>query len=148
MEINFVYFDINYALSTHTFVITNSGGLSGVKNKGYVESILQNIQNDEYYPEFTDKLNHLVFSIIKIHAFNDGNKRSSIALGAYFLEINGYDFAVKHFMREMENIVVWVAENKISKELLKDLIESILYEDDYDIELKYRLLSAIVTDDF
>ena len=42
-------------------------------------------------PTYTEKLTHLVFSINKFHAFNDGNKRSSLSLGAYFLELNGYD---------------------------------------------------------
>jgi death on curing protein len=43
----------------------------------------------------------------------------------------------------MENIVVWLAENKIKEELLRDLIESLIYEDDYNEELKLRLLLAV-----
>jgi death on curing protein len=44
---------------------------------------------------------------------------------------------------EMENIVVWLAENKIKEDLLKDLIESLIYEDDYSEELKLRLFLAV-----
>ena len=44
----------------------------------------------------------------------------------------------------MENIVVWLAESKISKDLLRKLICSILNnEDDYSEALKYELLCAI-----
>lgn len=80
----------------------------------------------------------------KLHAFLDGNKRSSIVLGAYFLELNGYDYCVKEFTLKMENIVVWLAESKISKELLRKIIYSILNnEEDYDETLKYELWNAI-----
>jgi death on curing protein len=46
----------------------------------------------------------------------------------------------------MENIVVWLAENKIKEELLKDLIESLIHEDDYNEELKLRLFLAVSVD--
>ncbi|MES2676757.1 MAG: type II toxin-antitoxin system death-on-curing family toxin [Pseudomonadota bacterium] len=148
MTKTYIYFDIKYALQTQEMVIKNSGGLSGVKNQGCLESVLENIQNDLYYPELTDKITHLVHSIIKFHAFNDGNKRSSIALGAFFLEVNGLDFCVRKFQNEMENIVVWVAENKIDKELLSKLIDSIIFEDDFSESLKLELLEAITPDGF
>lgn len=143
MDASFLYFDINYALDLHKIIIRESGGLAGVKNQGALESILEHIQNDVYYPEFDDKLTHLVFSVIKHHTFHDGNKRSSILLGAYFLEINGFDFYVEKFIRAMENIVVWVAENKIKKDLLKDLITSIIIDDEYPEALKLRMIDVI-----
>ena len=90
-----------------------------------------------------DKLCHLVFSINKNHPFNDGNKRSSIALGAYFLELNCYDYVVKRFVLEIENIAVYVADNVVNKDLLRELIISLLYEDDYSESLKLSLINAI-----
>ena len=100
-----------------------------------------------YYPGFNEKLNHLVFSINKFHAFNDGNKRSSLSLGAYFLELNGYDYCVQSFVQEMENIVVWLAENKISKDLLQKIITSLIMEEEFSEELKLEILEAVNTDD-
>jgi death on curing protein len=76
----FIYPDLQDALHDHDTVLAVSGGLAGVKNDGEVDSILQHIQNDDYYPDFISKLTHLVFSISKHHAFNDGNKRTNIAL--------------------------------------------------------------------
>ena len=90
-------------------------------------------------------MTHLVFAINKHHAFNDGNKRSSIALGAYFLELNGYDYAVIRFVQEMENIAVWVADNVINKELLFEIISSLIYEDDYSESLKLAVVIAVMT---
>jgi death-on-curing protein len=143
MSNQFFYFDIHYAIELHDWIISNSGGLSGINNLGLLESPLEHIQNDLYYPEFEEKLTHLVFSVNKSHAFVDGNKRSSIELGCYFLKINGYDYVVKKFVLKMENIAVWVAEGKISKELLGEIIKSLIYEDDYSESLKLKIISAI-----
>jgi death on curing protein len=44
---------------------------------------------------------------------------------------------------EMENIVVWLAENRIQKDLLRDLVESLIYENDYNEELKLRLFLTV-----
>lgn len=145
MDIPVFYFDANHAIGIHDWIIEQSGGLAGVYPDGFgkIESTLEHIQNDTYYPSFEDKLTHLVYSINKSHAFCDGNKRSSLALGAYFLELNGYDYCLKKFMFEMENIVVWLAKGKISKELLYKLISSIInYEDEYNEDLKYELICA------
>ena len=120
--------------------------MAGIKDEGALISVLGHIQNDDYYPSFEEKLNHLVFSVNKLHAFNDGNKRSSLVLGAYFLELNGYSYCVKKFMLEMENIVVWVADNKIPKALLQKLITSIIVDDDYPEALKAELFEALRED--
>ena len=139
----FLYLDVAHAVRTHQWIIENSGGLPGVKNVAHLESALGHVQNDLYYPAMADKLTHLVFSINKNHPFNDGNKRSSIGLGAYFLELNGYDYVVTKFVHEMENIAVYVADNVVSKDLLRDLMTSLLYEDDYAESLKLALITAI-----
>ena len=141
--LRYLYFDVTRAVQTQHWVIEKSGGLPGVKNVEHLESVLGHIQNDWYYPEMADKLCHLVFSINKNHPFNDGNKRSSIVLGAYFLALNGYDYVVTRFVHEMENIAVYVADNVVSKDLLRDLITSLLYEDDYTESLKLALITAI-----
>ncbi|EGQ8650149.1 type II toxin-antitoxin system death-on-curing family toxin [Vibrio cholerae] len=139
----YFYFDVEYAVKTHDWIIETTGGSHGFENIGLLESPLNHIQNDDYYPEVEDKLTHLVFSINKNHAFIDGNKRSSLALGAYFLELNGFDYIVQHFVLEMENIAVWVADNVIDKELLHKIISSILYDDEYSIALKLEIYEAV-----
>jgi death-on-curing protein len=138
----FLYFDASHAIIVHDEIINKSGGFHGMLDQGRLESILYHIQNDLYYPNFEDKLTHLFYSVNKAHAFADGNKRSSIALAAYFMEINGYDFAVTKFISEMENIAVDVADNRVDKELLGEIILSILFEPDYSEELKLNIITA------
>jgi len=139
----YIYFDIEHAIRTHDFIIDNSGGNSGIIEIGKIESVLEHIQNDLYYPEFEEKLTHLVFSVNKFHAFNDGNKRTSIALGAYLLEVNGIEYCIDKFIIEMENIAVYVADNKIDKDLLQEIISSILIDDDFSEELKLKIIDAL-----
>jgi death on curing protein len=141
----FFYFTTAYAIKTHDTIIELSGGADGVINIGILDSVLEHIQNDLYYPELEDKLTHLVFAVNKSHAFRDGNKRSSIGLGAFFLEINGYDFIVSKFIIEMENVSVHIADNRIDKDLLYEMIQSLLYQDDYDEQLKLKIIHAITT---
>ncbi len=138
----FVYFNTSHAISVHDAIINQSGGALGILNIGLLASTLGHIQNDFYYPEIEHKLTHLFFSVNKNHSFQDGNKRASIALSAYFLELNGVSFRVARFISEMENIAVDVADNRIDKELLFDIINSIIYENDYSEELKLKLVNA------
>ncbi|MBJ2219746.1 MULTISPECIES: type II toxin-antitoxin system death-on-curing family toxin [Pseudomonas] len=139
----FFYFDTSHAVSIHDWIINNSGGRAGIFNIGNIDSPLEHVKNDDYYPKIEDKLTFLVYSINKNHAFNDGNKRSSIALGAYFLKLNGYHYAVSDFVSEMENIAVWVADNIVNRDLLHELIVSMIYEVEFSEELKLKLLTAI-----
>jgi len=139
----FLYFDLHHAIAVHDWIIEQSGGRAGTLEIGNLESPLNHVQNDDYYASLEEKLTYLVYSINKNHAFNDGNKRSSIALGAYFLELNGYDFLIKRFVLSMENIAVWVADNIIDRHLLLEIVTSLIYDDDFSEELKLKIILAI-----
>lgn len=140
----FEYFDVRHAVEVHDTIIEKSGGLMGIININLLKSTLAHIKNDLYYPTIEDKITHLFFSINKNHCFQDGNKRASIILSAYFLQVNGLGFKVDLFLKRMENISVYVAENRIDKSLLHELITSTLYELDYSEELKLRFYQCLV----
>jgi death-on-curing protein len=139
---DYKYFDVEHAIFVHDQIIINSGGILGILNKGLLESSIEHLKNEDYYPDLEDKLTHLFFSINKNHCFQDGNKRASIALSAYFLEINNCGFIVVRFIEQMENIAVDVADNKIDKQLLYEIITSLLYKEDYSEDLKLKIISA------
>lgn len=138
----FQYFTAEYAIEVHDNIIHESGGYTGIRDRGLIESTLEHVQNDFYYPELEDKLTHILYSFNKNHCFNDGNKRASIALSIYFLTINNLDSFVAKFILEMENIVVDVADNIIDRDFLHELISSLIYEDEYSEELKLKLIYA------
>ncbi len=141
-----LYFDTQHAVDVHDWIIEHSGGLAGLKDLGQLESVLQHIQNDDYYPTVDAKLTHLIFGINKFHAFNDGNKRASLTLGAYFLTLNGYDYCVPQFVLQMENIVVAVAEGTIGKDLLQRVVLSLIEDDDFPDDLKLDLFETLRDD--
>jgi death on curing protein len=139
-----IYIDIEQAIAIHRLTVhVSGGGAEGILNIGYLESALEHIQNDDYYPSFEDKLTHLVFAANKFHTFEDGNKRISISLGAQFLLLNGYVFVVPRFIREMENISYHLAAGGIDKDLLKELLTSLIHEPEFSEELKLKLLRAM-----
>lgn len=144
MTLIIFYFDLAHAENTHDEVISISWWSFGYhKTKQDLNSVIEFMKHDDYYPSFEEKLTHLIFSINKNHIFLDWNKRTSIALWAYFLELNWYDYCVKYFIREMENISVWLAEWKITKLLLQKIVKSIIYEPEFDEALKLEIIHAI-----
>ncbi len=139
----YLYFTSEYAVKIHDKIIEISGGIAGVKDFGNIDSPITHIQNDDYYESFEKKLTHLVYSFNKNHAFNDGNKRTSIAMGAFLLEVNGLENFVDKFIIEMENIAVTVANNIVSKDLLYEIILSIINEEEYSEGLKLKIIHVL-----
>lgn len=140
-----IYFTLEQAISTHQkTVMYSGGGALGHFDLGRLDSVLQNIQNDDYYPTFVDKLTHLFFCTCEFHCFEDGNKRLAITLSAYFLLLNGYMAVAKRFFEITENISYQVAAGKIDKGLLHRIMTAIMdgtYESDE--ELKLDIYNAI-----
>ena len=138
------YFDFDTLMRIYDKTISVSGGGSaGVLNRGQIESILDHIQNDDYYPTFIEKLTHLFFSLNKFHCFEDGNKRIAISAGVLFLNLNGYIFRISDFITEMENISYHLAAGKIDKEFLEEIITAIVNDEFEDETLKLKLFRAI-----
>jgi death-on-curing protein len=139
------YISIEQAKDIHRKTVeVSGGGDDSVIDIGKLESVLNHIQNDDYYPSFLDKLTHLFYCSNKFHCFSDGNKRIAIALGAYFLLINGYIFIVSGFIREMENVSYHVASGAIDKDLLYEVIYSVINEPEINDELKLRIIETIL----
>ena len=120
------YFTYEALLEAHDMVLAVSGGMPGVKDEGLIRSPVEFISEGQYYPTFADKLTHLVYSLIKNHGFNDGNKRTALAAGALLLMMNGYDSFVGYYFLMFEQVMVLVAENKINKEQLYELFVDIV----------------------
>ena len=141
----FIYITPEQAKITHEKTIQYSGG--GTLEEldfGKLESVLYNIQNDDWYPTFVDKLTHLFFCTCQFHSFADGNKRLAITLSTLFLLLNGYLSLAETFLAKTENISLNVAASKIDKELLHKIMEAIMNGSyDEDEALKLEIYNAI-----
>lgn len=140
------YITLDEAIEIYKLTVQHSGGGAlGHFDLGRLDSVLQNIQNDDYYPSFVDKITHLFFCACEFHCFEDGNKRIAITLSAQFLLKNGYLSVAQSFLKEMENISYHVAAGKIDKDLLYEIMESILKGSfESDESLKLKIIHAII----
>lgn len=146
---SYIYPTIEQAVKLHEKTVEISGG--GILEHldiGRLESVLQHIQNDDYYPTFEDKLTHLFFSACQFHCFADGNKRIAIVLGAQMLLLNGYLYCAGSFLSEMENISYHVAAGRIDKELLGEIMTAFVNEDLDNEEIKLKIYHAISDGEF
>lgn len=138
------YLTLEQAIEIHGKTVeVSGGGTTGQLEIGKLDAVLQNIQNDDYYPTFDAKLTHLFFCACKFHCFQDGNKRIAISLCAQMLLLNGYLRSVNRFIRESENISYHVAAGNITKELLGEWIAAVLRGMEDDEALKLKILNAI-----
>jgi death-on-curing family protein len=139
-----VYLTIEQAIETHRLTVEKSyGGSCDIIDTSRLETVLEMIKNDDYYPNFVDKITHLCFSTCNCHCFADGNKRLALTLSLQFLSLNGYFYCCIDFLRNMENIILNLAQDKISKELLHEIFQAII-DDDFDNEsLQLKIFDAI-----
>lgn len=139
-----IYLTLEQAVEIHAKTVeVSGGGTLRHLDLGKLESVLQHIQDDDYYPTFEEKLTHLFFSACKFHCFQDGNKRIAITLSAQMLLFNGYMYCASSFLREMENISYHVAAGKIGKDLLGEIINAVIYEEIDSELLKLKIYEAI-----
>ena len=78
------YLTLKEALELHSRVIEQSGGSSGIRDFGLLESALaqplMTFGGVDLYPTISEKASALCFSIVKNHPFVDGNKRLAHAV--------------------------------------------------------------------
>lgn len=140
----FIYLTLEQAVEVHRKTVeVSGGGALGHLDLSKLDSVLQHIQNDDYYPSFEDKLTHLFFGACKFHCFQDGNKRIAITLCIKMLINNGYFYCTRSFIEEMENISYHVAAGSIDKDLLREVITACLARDKENEALKLKILNAI-----
>lgn len=82
------------ALAVHQMLLAEHGGSPGIRDKSLLDSALARPrQRLTYKPDSTlfELAASYSFGIAKNHPFIDGNKRVALAVGAVFLELNGFE---------------------------------------------------------
>lgn len=114
--IRFLSLEQVYAL--HDLALRTAGGNPGVRDAGAVESAVAQPQmtfgGEDFYPTLADKAAAVGFSLIKNHAFIDGNKRVGHAAMETFLLINGYEIDCD--VDEQERVIKSVAAGTTGRE--------------------------------
>ena len=137
------YIEYEQALKIYEKTVEKSGGgMAGVRDAGGIQLMLENVQNDWYYPEIPDKAAYMMFSLCRGHYFADCNKRISITLTMYFLLMNGYLFVAQTFMKDMEEIALDLAAGCMEKELLTDIMHCLVNTEPYSEDVLLGIANA------
>ena len=109
----------------HREVLAASGGSSGLRDRGLLESALDRPKNlSAYRPDagIFDMAAALCSGLCRNHAFVDGNKRSALVAVHGFLSLNGWIFDPAQ-AEEVETMV-GVAIGEITEERLAQWLEA------------------------
>lgn len=116
------------ALAIHERVIERFGGETGLRDAGLLESALYRPRTG-YYADLPSMAAALFESLLKNHAFVDGNKRVAFFATDVFLRLNGwklrvepdqtYEFLIEHLSEgtlDYETILRWIRDHVVSLE--------------------------------
>ena len=111
------YLSLQEVISLHSLLIAQSGGSSGLRDRGALESAVAQPEasfgGQELYPDLATKAAALGHSLIQNHPFVDGNKRVGHATMEVFLLLNGHEIDAP--VDDQEKIIIDVASGKVSR---------------------------------
>jgi death-on-curing protein len=120
------YLTLKEILELHRRIIQQSGGLTGIREVGMLESALAQPQmtfgGEELYPTIVEKASALSFSLIKNHPFLDGNKRIGHAAMETFLVLNGHE--VDAPVDEQEQVILKIASGELGRDSFTDWLRA------------------------
>jgi death-on-curing protein len=109
----------------HEQIIAASGGSPEVRDPGLLESAVYRPQSSfggqEFYPDLWSKAAVLGYSIIKNHAFVDGNKRTGFEAMRLMLRWNGYDLGATGDAKF--DFVLKIAEGKLTEQAVTEWLK-------------------------
>ena len=112
------YLTLGEVLALHRQVIEASGGISGLRDLGGLESAViqprMSFGEEDLYPALEEKAAALCFSLIQNHPFADGNKRVGHASMEVFLQLNGYE--IQASVDEQEAFILGIASGDVGRE--------------------------------
>ena len=102
-------------LLIHDQLISATGGSSGLRDKGMLDSALnspfQTFDGEDIYPSLQQKAARLCFGLVKNHPFIDGNKRIGAHAMLVFLSLNGIE--LQHTQSELSDVIFDLAAGEI-----------------------------------
>lgn len=113
------YLTIEEVLKLHDRVIEQTGGSTGIRDRGALESAiaqpLMSFGGEELYPTLADKAAAFGFSLTMNHPFVDGNKRTAHAAMEVFLVLNGLE--IHATVDDQESVMLALAAGTLNREM-------------------------------
>lgn len=112
---------VNEIIFLHEKLIQRTGGMSGLRDIGMLESavynVIQSFGEQDAYPTPFERAARLAYAIIMNHPFNDGNKRTGILVMLITLRLN--NIYIKYTQDELIVLGLSIADgNKRYKDIL------------------------------
>ena len=119
------YLTLIEVLELHRRIIEQSGGASGIRDIGLLESAIaqprMTLGGEDLYPSLIKKAAALGFSIIMNHPFVDGNKPTGHAATETFLVLNGLE--INTSVDEQEHSVLVIASGELGREAFVEWLQ-------------------------
>ncbi|AXT49096.1 type II toxin-antitoxin system death-on-curing family toxin [Chromobacterium rhizoryzae] len=109
----------------HDLILEDEPGLAGQADPGRLEAALERVENLKLYVDLDDVFEHAAMYAIALargHVFADANKRTALVTALTYLKQQ--NFTVER-NPELEQIMVDVAEGKIERADLADILYSL-----------------------
>ncbi len=120
------YLSAEQILFMHARLIEETGGEHGVRDLGMLLSAIGRPQasfdDQDLYPDLFRKAAALMESLIRHHAFMDGNKRTGATAAGLFLRRNGYRLTASN--AELAAITMVLAQSKASQAAVATWLEA------------------------
>ena len=114
------FLDTETVLRLHDRQIERFGGMTGVRNRGLMESALAQPQatfgGELLHPTLADQAAAYLYHLAKNHPFIDGNKRTAFAVMDTFLRLNGARLGLPP--EQAYELTMQVAQGQLSKDAL------------------------------
>jgi len=105
-------------IQIHSFEISISGGLKGIRDLKRLEAACESVKasfDGKYLMNFFEMGATYINSIIFNHPFNDGNKRTALAVALTFFYVNGVELFEKE-NEEFADVILDLTNHKITKQ--------------------------------
>jgi len=111
------HLSISEILDLHERLLADSGGASGVRDLGALESAVgqphASFGGQDLYPDLIAKAAALCYSLAMNHPFVDGNKRIGHAAMETFMLLNGRE--IECDVDEQERVILQLAAGDLSR---------------------------------
>ncbi len=120
------WLDVRDICAIHGEILAESGGSSGILNKGSLDSTLNKPKNLYFYSNKQASLYELAaaygYGLVKNHCFVDGNKRIALIAVYTFLAVNGIELIASE--EDAANFFLYLAaSSELQDVLMQELAE-------------------------
>jgi len=121
-----IYLTVEEVLELHADLLDRTGGTPGLRDSNALDSAIaqprMSFDGVDLYPTLAEKASAIGFSLVKNHAFIDGNKRIGHLVMETFLVLNGCQLAAS--VDDQEATILQLAAGKIGREEFTEWLTS------------------------